>query len=72
MHDEDLVRNVFQSKLKLQSQNKEHGGKKKMKKFLKIRRILEISLRTMNTNIFHVTHARKQVTWRKTVGIMES
>ena len=70
-HDEDFVENVFQSKLKLWSKKKKMV-KGNLEKFLETKRILEISLRQIKKNIFHVTSIKRKVTQRRIVGIVES
>lgn len=42
-----------------------------VEKILELKRILEISLKPSKINILHVASARKQVNWRKIVGIVE-
>jgi len=41
-------------------------------KFLEIKKILEASLWPVKENIPHVAYVKRQVTWKKIVGIMEN
>ena len=41
-------------------------------KFLEIKKILEASLWLVKENIPHVAYVKRQVTWKKIVGIMEN
>lgn len=64
-YSDDSFKNVFQSKLKL----KKVEERKKLEKFLAIKKIQEVSLSSIMINILHLPSLGGQVTWKKIVNV---